>query len=232
MSEASTYIFYAGDSTAAQKRFNAYPETGMGQMLPLFLKPGMQVLNHAVNGRSTKSFIDEGRLDVIDSEIRPGDLLFIEFGHNDEKINDPTRYTEAFGSFSDNLKVFIDTARKHGATPLLMTAIERRGFDENGELKHSHGDYIEAVKRVAEQEKCAFTDMNALTRELIIKTGEEESKKFFMNFGPGIYENYPEGKSDNTHLRPEGAIAFARLIALEMKKLGSPFEEAVLEELK
>ena len=212
MSEASTYIFYAGDSTAAQKRYNAYPETGMGQMLPLFLKPGVQVMNHAVNGRSTKSFIDEGRLDVIDSEIRPGDLLFIEFGHNDEKINDPTRYTEAFGSFSDNLKIFIDTARKHDATPLLMTAIERRLTEE-------------------ERENCAFIDMNALTRDLIIKSGIEESRKYFMNFGPGIYENYPEGKNDNTHLRPEGAIAFARLMALEMKKTGSPFKELVLDEL-
>ncbi len=218
--DSKTYIFYAGDSTAAQKTAAAYPETGIGQMLPLFLKENVTVHNHAVNGRSTKSFIDEGRLERIDKEIREGDYLFIQFGHNDEKKEDTSRYTSAFGSFKDNLKIFIETARKHRAVPVLLTAIERRLFDESGKLKATHGEYIEAVLQVAEEEKCAVIDMNKLTRDKISEVGIENSRAFFMNFDKGIYENYPEGKADNTHLRPEGAICFAQLLAAELKKSG------------
>ncbi len=213
----------------AQKRIEAYPETGMGQMLPLYLKPQVQVLNYALNGRSTKSFIDEGVLDLIDKEIRQGDFLFIEFGHNDEKKEDASRYTEAFGSFKENLRKYVNVARKHDAITLLMTAIERRQFDEAGHLKHTHGDYIEAVRQVAEETGTAFIDMNLLTREVIEKAGIEESKKCFMNFGPGEYPNFPEGKSDNTHLRPEGAILFAGLIAEKLKELGPEFKGIVKE---
>ncbi len=218
--DSKTYVFYAGDSTAAQKAACAFPETGIGQMLPLFLKENITVHNHAVNGRSTKSFIDEGRLERIDKELREGDFLFIQFGHNDEKSEDPSRYTTPFGSFKENLRLFIRTAQKHNAIPVLMTAIERRQFDEEGKLKHTHGDYIEAVLQTAAEEHCEVIDMNALTREAIIEAGIEKSKDYFMNFDAGIYENYPDGKKDNTHLRPEGAMCFAGLMAKALKKPG------------
>lgn len=218
--DSKIYVFYAGDSTAAQKEYRCYPETGIGQMLPLFLKENITVHNHAVNGRSTKSFIDEGRLLRIDKEIRKGDFLLIQFGHNDEKKEDPTRYTEAHGSFKTNLEKFINVARKHEAIPILLTAIERRRFDTEGSLLHTHGEYIEAVRQTADENHCALIDMNELTRKEILSTGEEESRKYFMNFDKGIYDNYPDGKDDNTHLRPEGAMCFAGLLAKALKELG------------
>lgn len=223
--ESRKYIFYAGDSTAAQKKDSAYPETGIGQMLPLFLNEDVTVHDHAINGRSTKSFIDEGRLQRIDKEIREGDYLFIQFGHNDEKINDPTRYTTAFGTFKENLKSFINVARAHKATPVLLTAIVRRKFNEAGDLEDTHGDYITAVLETAKEENCAVIDMNALTQDFVLKKGCEESKKFYMNFEAGIYPNYPEGKKDDTHLRPEGARAYAGLIAEALKELGGEYAQ-------
>lgn len=223
--ESRKYIFYAGDSTAAQKKDCYYPETGIGQMLPLFFNEDVTIHNHAINGRSTKSFIDEGRLERIDKEIREGDYLFIQFGHNDEKSEDPTRYTTPYGTFKDNLKTFINVARKHKATPVLLTAIVRRKFNENGELEDTHGDYITAVLETAKEEGCMVIDMNALTREYVLEKGDEESRKLYMNFEAGIYDNYPDGKTDNTHLRPEGARAYAALMAHSIKEQGGELAE-------
>ena len=106
-----------------------YPQTGIGQAMQLFVRDGIRIENRAVNGRSTKSFMDEGRLDGIESEIGEGDFLFIEFGHNDEKINDPARYTDPEGQFRDNLRRFIGVARMHDAIPVLITPLERRKYD-------------------------------------------------------------------------------------------------------
>lgn len=224
-------IFYAADSTVAQNNIFSYPQTGIGQALPLFLKREYIVHNHAINGRSTKSFIDEKRLASISEEIREGDFLFIQFGHNDEKKEDPSRYTEPFGSFQDNLKKFIDVAREHNAYPLLITPLYRRKFDENGLLiESSHGDYPEAMKQFGKKHAVPVIDLCELSQKLLMKTGDENSKQWFMNFPSGQYPNYPEGKEDNTHLRYEGAICFAGIIAEELKKLGGIYADLLLEE--
>ena len=222
-------IYYAADSIVAQKNIFTYPETGIGQMLPLYLKRTVFVQNHAENGRSTKSFIDESRLATIDNDIREGDFLFIQFGHNDEKQADPTRYTEAYGEYQTNLEKFVNVARNHKAYPVLITPLCRRQFDENGVLQDTHGDYPEAMRQLAKRLEVPLIDLTPLSFAAVSEAGDEASKKWFMNIPAGEYPNYPDGKADNSHLRPEGAMFFAGIIAKELKKLGGIYAELLLE---
>lgn len=200
-------IYIAGDSTAAQKYAAAAPETGWGMALPFFLKDGLNVSNHAVNGRSSKSFIDEGRLDVILDAIRPGDFLLIQFGHNDSKVADPTRYTEPWTTYQDYLRQYIDGARARGARPVLATSVERRKFDAGGNAVPTHGDYPAAMTALAAEEGVALLDIQALSIALWQELGVEETKKYF---------NWTETEQDNTHFNPPGAIAVARLVVADL----------------
>ncbi len=222
-------IYYAADSIVAQKNMFTYPETGLGQALPLYLKRNVYLQNHAENGRSTKSFIDESRLAAIYNDLREGDFFFIQFGHNDEKLTDPNRYTEAFGDYQVNLEKFINVARNRKAHPVLITPLCRRQFDENGVLQDTHGDYPEAMRQVAKRLNVPLIDLCELSRQILIEAGDEASKKWFMNFPAGLYANYPNGKEDNSHLRPEGAILFAGIIAKELEKLGGIYADLLLE---
>lgn len=222
-------IYYAGDSIVAQKNIFTYPETGIGQALPLYLKKQHIIQNHAENGRSTKSFIDESRLAAIYNDIREGDFLFIQFGHNDEKKEDPNRYTEAYGDYQVNLEKFVTVARNRKAHPVFLTPLCRRQFDENGNLKDTHGEYPEAMRQLAARIDVPLIDLCKLSSEAVATAGDEKSKQWFMNFPGGIYANYPEGKADNSHLRPEGAIFFAGIIAKELEKLGGIYADLLLE---
>ena len=200
-------LYIAGDSTAAQKYADAAPETGWGMALPFFLREGLAVANHAVNGRSSKSFVDEGRLDAVLALIRPGDLLLVQFGHNDEKAADPARYTEPWTTYQDYLRLYIKGARAHGARPVLATPVERRKFDADGNALPTHGDYPAAMRALAEDEHVALLDIEALSLALWQRLGVEETKKYF---------NWTPTEQDNTHFNPPGAIAVARLVAGEL----------------
>ncbi|QIJ61972.1 rhamnogalacturonan acetylesterase [Streptomyces sp. JB150] len=197
----------AGDSTAAQKYADAAPETGWGMALPFFLRRDLPVANHAVNGRSSKSFVDEGRLDVLLGEIRPGDVLIVQFAHNDEKSADPARYTEPWTTYQDYLRLYLDGARARGARPVLATAVERRRFDAGGRALPSHGDYPAAMRALAREEGVALLDVQALSLALWQELGVEESKRYF---------NWTATEQDNTHFNPPGAIAVARLVVREL----------------
>ncbi|NEC88168.1 rhamnogalacturonan acetylesterase [Streptomyces sp. SID12501] len=200
----SRTLYIAGDSTAAQKYADAAPETGWGMALPFFLRKDLVVANHAVNGRSSKSFFDEGRLDAILGVIAPGDFLLIQFGHNDEKSADPVRYTEPWTTYQDYLRLYIDGARARGARPVLATSVERRKFDASGNALPTHGDYPAAMRALAEEERVALLDIQALSIALWQELGIEETKKYF---------NWTATEQDNTHFNPPGAIAVARLVA-------------------
>ena len=201
--------------------------------MSLYLKEGITVCNHAKNGRSTKSFLDEGRLEAIDAAITEGDYLFIQFGHNDEKNEDPTRYTEPFSTYMENLKIFIDTARRHGAKPVLITPLERRCFVEEKHLGiGAHSDYVAAMKQIAAQQNVPLVDLYSYSRAELKKAGPEDSVKWFMHLAPGEYASCPEGKVDNTHLKYEGAVTFAGLIAKGLYELGGEYRELLLEELR
>ncbi|MFD0314194.1 rhamnogalacturonan acetylesterase [Streptomyces flavalbus] len=200
-------LFIAGDSTAAQKYADAAPETGWGMALPFFLKHDTRVANHAVNGRSSKSFVDEGRLDVVLGAIRPGDLLLVQFAHNDEKKDDPTRYTEPWTTYQEHLRLYVDGARARGARPVLVTPVERRRFDAAGNAVPSHGEYPAAMRALAAAEGVALLDVQALSLALWQELGVEATKTYF---------NWTATEQDNTHFNPPGAVAVARLVAREL----------------
>ncbi len=222
-------IFWAGDSTVKHNRINTYPQTGIGQVFNLYLKAGIKVYNHAENGRSTKSFISEGRLEEIGRQIKEGDFLFIQFGHNDQK-EDMARRTEAFGSYQGNLRQFVAVAKENGAYPLLITPLSRRIFNKEGSLDgHSHGDYPEAMKALAKELGVACIDLSEKSMKLINEIGEPNSRKWFMNLKPNDHRNYPDGIDDNTHLKHEGAVAMAGLLAEGLRELGTIYKDLLFD---
>lgn len=224
-------IFWAGDSTVKQNTYISFPQTGIGQAFGLYVKRNIKIENFAENGRSTKSFIDEGRLDFIDRELREGDFLFIQFGHNDEKP-DEKRHTEAFGDYQDNLMKFVAVAKKHKAHPLFITSLYRRQFNEDKKtlIEGTHQDYPQAMIELAKREGIPVIDLCTSSKELIEKAGYEVTKKWFLHVEPGIYPNFPEGKEDNSHLQYEGAYRFSGLIAQGLKEIGGIYADLLLDE--
>lgn len=211
-------IYYIGDSTVAVNKIQTYPQTGMSQMLPLYLKEGVQVVSLAKNGRSTKSFLDEGRFVPAQQEMKQGDFLFIQFGHNDEK-EDPARHTDADGSFRDNLRFFIGEARKKGVHPVLITPIARRLFDQQGNFRPgSHGPYPEAMRTVGAEENVPVADLTALTEDYLAQLGDEASKPLFV---------WPK---DNTHLKVDGAVKMAGFLARELDRFGGIYADLLQKE--
>jgi lysophospholipase L1-like esterase len=214
-------VFLVGDSTMAQKDQNRFPETGWGMKLQQFFNDKVIVKNHAVNGRSTKSFIAEGKWQKVLNDLKKGDYVFIQFGHNDEKQTDSSRFTNPFTTFRANLCRYIDETRKKGAFPVLLTPIVRRNFNEQGTLIDTHGDYPEVMRMVAKDQKVPLVDLQLKTEELVISYGPEKSKELYLWVEPGA-QNYPNGVQDNTHFSPAGAEAIARLAVGEIKNQGLP----------
>lgn len=209
-------IVVLGDSTLQFNDYQKYPQTGWPQALPRFLKWGISILNFAKNGRSTKSFILEGRLDEAIQMIQQGDLVIIQFGHNDSK-DDPNRYTHPFGEYQSNLKEMICKVKNVGGAPILLTSIAERVFLDN-KIVNTHGEYPKAMQEVALQEDVPCIDMFTLTKEKLEIAGVEGSKKFFMNFKADEYETHPLQSQDNTHLRYDGAYMVAMCFVEEMKR--------------
>lgn len=218
-------ILCLGDSIMQYNDFSTFPQSGWVQELARFFPVNTVWLNFARNGRSTKSFIDEGRFMRVMAEAKKGDFAFIQFAHNDEK-DDPTRHTDAGlnGAFRKNLSYFVRELRSKGVLPILLTPMARRMF-ENGKPKQSHGDYPAAIIETAAQENVPCLDMTSLTMNLLEKEGFDSSRRFYMNFDAGLYENFPEGRDDNSHLRADGAFAYSHLAALEIKKIAEKFPE-------
>ncbi|WLQ47598.1 rhamnogalacturonan acetylesterase [Streptomyces poriferorum] len=206
-------LHIAGDSTAAQKYADAAPETGWGMALPFFLGHTLAVANYAMNGRSSKSFIDEGRLAALLEEVRGGDLLLIQFGHNDEKTEDPARGTDPYTTYQDYLRQYVHGARSRGARPVLLTPVERRRFADDGTAKPTHGTYPAAMRALAAEERVPLLDLQALTLARWQELGPDGTLEYFNWLEPGQSPNYPDGRQDNTHFRPRGAIEAARLVA-------------------
>ena len=236
--DKTTTIFVIGDSTAAQKdTTGGKQERGWGMMLQqCFDADYIVVDNHAVNGRSSKSFIDEGRWDKVLAKIKPGDYVIIQFGHNDEKPQ-PARHTEPGSTFDYNLAKYVRETREHGGIPVLMNPVARRNFfiqtpqnDDDEKLRNStfkdgaqqiegqtlidtHGLYRVAPKNVADSMHCHFVDANKITSDLEQSLGTERSKKLHMWFRPGEEPSEPNGKQDNTHYNIYGAKIVAGLLA-------------------
>lgn len=213
-------VYTIGDSTMANKKAEVFPETGWGQVFQDFFDQKVKVSNHAVNGRSSKSFIDEGRWESVHDSLKKDDYVFIQFGHNDEKADKPAVYTDPNSTYRQNLEKYILEARKKGATPILLTPIVRRKFDESGKLVETHGAYPDAVREVASRFKVPLIDMQLLTRVVVSSMGDESSKKIYLWTKPDA--KFPEGRKDDTHLSVEGAKTFAGLVAAEVAKMKTP----------
>lgn len=205
-------LFMVGDSTMADKtELDESPERGWGQLFPTYLTGNIRVENHAMNGRSTKSFRDEGRWQAVLDRIRKGDIVIIQFGHNDTKQDDPKRYA-SIEDYQKNLIAMIDEAQKKGAKVVLCTPISRRYF-KKGEFRPRHGGYPEAVRRVAQLKNVPLLDLEQSTAQWLQELGDEASKQYFMNVVPGECTKFPDGKTDNTHLRENGALEVGRQAA-------------------
>jgi lysophospholipase L1-like esterase len=205
-------VFVAGDSTAATWPASRAPQSGWGQALPVFLSRHVTVVNEALSGASSKSFVDLGLLDRITAAIRPDDYLLISFGHNDEK-DDVARHTDPFTTFQDYLRRYIDGARAHGAHPVLVTPVERRRFDAAGNATRSHGDYPAAMIQLGAAAHVPVIDLTTSSLRLWDRLGVEGTTGYFLWLNPGDSPNYPDGLQDNTHFKAHGAIEVARLVA-------------------
>lgn len=214
-------IFMMGDSTMKYNNIFRYPQVGWGQVLHLFTKNEWLVEDHAENGRSTKSFKEEGRFDVILSRIQSGDFVICQFGHNDEKKQDPSRYTEPYGEYQKNLAYFAQEVEKKGGHIVFATSITRHHF-ENGVCTNTHGEYPKAMLEFAAKNGYTCIDLNHLTMQLYTKLGEEATKKYHMIFPKNTYESFPEAKEDHSHLRYEGALMVAELFVRAVAKTKDP----------
>ena len=208
---SSFTIHLTGDSTMADKdiKGGANPERGWGMMFPNFLDEGVDVINYAKNGRSTKSFIDEGLWDKVLSNLKEGDYVFIQFGHNDSKQSDSVRYAAPWGAYKANLERFVTQTREKGGKPVLLTPVARRWFKAEGLDRNCHGDYPVVMKKVAEEMDVPLLDMTTVTLDWLEGLGDEGSRPYYM---------ISTGKSDNTHTVARGARKLAEFTCEEIKK--------------
>jgi lysophospholipase L1-like esterase len=204
-------LYIAGDSTATD--YNADPRVGWGQMFPLFFKPGgVAVSNAARSGRSAKSFIAEKRQEDIFRAIKPGDYLFLQFSHNDQKDAALTQ-----DEWRKVLMTYVDGARERGAQPVLVTSIPRRQFDAAGKIVNSLGEFPDTMRALAKEQKLPLLDLNARATDFLNTLGPEASVAAFTHYAAGTYPNLPAA-ADNTHLSPYGAFHMARLLAEEIRE--------------
>jgi lysophospholipase L1-like esterase len=208
-------VYLIGDSTMSIKEKKAYPETGWGMPFALFFDSTVVVDNRAKNGRSTRTFISENRWQPVADQLREGDYVFIQFGHNDESKEKTDRYTTP-EQYKKNLIKFIEESRAKKAIPVLLTPVSRRRFID-GVAQESHAEYSPLVQDVATEKGVSLIDLDKLSLELLKKYGEDKSKLLFLQLEPGEHPNYPEGKNDNTHFNELGARLIAQLVLAEIK---------------
>lgn len=218
-------IWTIGDSTMANKKAEVAPETGWCQAFPNFVSANVEVKNRAMNGRSSKSFITEKRWQWVLDSLKAGDYVFIQFGHNDQKIQDTTRYTEPFTSYRKNLERFVSETRAKGATPILFTSIVRRKF-ENGMLTDTHGNYPVVTRQVAASMNVPMIDLQMLTAGAVTAVGEEESKKIYLWTPPT--EKFSKERKDDTHLCTEGARLVAKLAAQQLMLMDDSLGNSII----
>ncbi|MGW8315281.1 MAG: rhamnogalacturonan acetylesterase [Bacteroidales bacterium] len=231
-------IYLAGDSTVADYTqydnymSERYPVTGWGQVFQQFFRKDslsqLSALIHADSvvvddrargGRSTRTFFQEGRWRAICDSLGPGDLVLIQFGHNDASVNKPERYVNVEG-YKEFLSLFVTQTREKKAVPILLTPVNRNYPWEGDRLTSSHGAYADAVRETAEEMNVLLIDLTRLSCEFFSSRGRDYvTEHYFMNLPPGKYRAYPDGQNDNTHFQPEGAKAVARLVFEAMKHL-------------
>ena len=220
-------VYLIGDSTMSIKDVKAYPETGWGMPFVYFFDESITVDNRAMNGRSTRTFIEENRWQPVADKLHEGDYVLIQFGHNDEVPTKKSYTTEA--DFRANLIRFITESQAKKATPVLITPVARRQFDAAGKIQDTHVIYSELVRAVAAEYKTPFIDLNRQSQDLLQQFGPETSKLLFLQLAPGEHPNYPEGKEDNTHFSELGARKVAELVLANIKFLNLDLADRIVK---
>ncbi len=236
--QSVTHLYIASDSTATDYsteedyKTKRYPQTGWGQVFqPLFTPESLARLKNlhvaskvvvddkAKGGRSTRSFFEEGRWREIYDALQPGDLVLIQFGHNDQSKEKVDRYTPIEG-YKQYLRLYVEQVRAKKARPILITSVNRNYPWVNAKLQNSHGDYPQAVKDIGKEMKVDVIDLTQLSIDHFTAKGEAYvSDNYFMHLAKGQYPGYPEGLNDNSHFKPEGAAAVANLVFEALTKL-------------
>lgn len=224
-------LHLVGDSTMSDKPNLAYPERGWGQLLPQFVTPQLTVVNHAANGRSTRRFLNEGRWQLLLSELGKGDYVLIQFGHNDSKQSDPARYAAPDTDYQSFLKQFVADVRERGATPMLASSICRRNFAGDGSLKRDLADYAKAAAKVAAESEVSFFDLQQHSCGLWQQLGKAAAQPYFIQVPADLYAKFPDGTSDNTHLTLQGASKMAQFFVRDLKAQQHPLAAYVYREL-
>lgn len=204
-------IYLAADSTVRNYDATEYPQAGWGQFIADYLTDEVEIKNHAVGGKSSKTFITEGLLNPILEAIQEGDYLFIQFGHNDSTKNRPERYTEAYKDYKIYLQRYIDEARAKKTIPILITPVGRLHYI-NKEFLSDFGDYCNAMKETAEENEVYIIDLMKKSIDYFTSIGYERAKELFM-----ISEN----GTDCTHFTEQGAKAMAQLVCQGIKELNN-----------
>lgn len=227
---AEPTVYLAGDSTVQTYDPIAWaPQAGWGQMIDRFLGDGVNVANHAIGGRSSKNFISQGRLDEILRSVRPGDYLFVQFGHNDATQGVDDRYASP-ADYKEYLRVYVDGVRQRGGTPVLVTPVSRRSFDATtGLFNVSFPEYVAKMTELAAEEGVLLVDLSASSRAYLDEIGPEAAKAVFLHVDPGIFPNRPAGIADDTHFQEYGAIQMARLVAQDVRGLDDPLAASVID---
>ncbi|WP_411345303.1 rhamnogalacturonan acetylesterase [Paenibacillus sp. WLX1005] len=224
---AQPVVYIAGDSTVQTYTSDQQPQAGWGQMIGHYFDTGIVFSNHAISGRSTRTFIQQGRLDEIMNEIRPGDYLLIQFGHNDANTAKPDRYTPV-NEYGRLLRDYVERARQNGATPVLITPMGTRDYNaQAGGFTISFPQYVEKMKQVAADTDTPLVDLSTSSVAYYNQLGEDATKKLFLYAEPGQYPAFPNGAQDNIHFQNKGADQMARLVAQGIQQLSIPLANHV-----
>lgn len=221
----ATTIFLCGDSTVVDQ--DNEPWASWGQMFPWFWNTNVAIANYAESGERTDTFIGAGRLNKILSVLKPGDYVFVEFGHNDQKINNRMG-GGAYYFFATQLKTFIDQVKAKGGHTVLVSPTHRRNFDQNGKIVESHLDYPEAMEWVAKREGVPFIDLHKMSAAFYEALGPEKSKTAFVHYKAGDFPGMPADVADNTHFNHYGAFELAKCVVGAMQIMGMPIAENII----
>lgn len=228
---AAADIHMAGDSTMMNYRGKDAPQQGWGQRMQELVKDGVTVKNRSIGGRSTKSFKAEKRWENLIREVKKGDFVIIQFGHNDGTKNKPERYTDPKTEYKENMKEFVEDVRRAGGIPVIVTSIPFGIYLEDGSLKPAGflAPYLQSAREVAAETKCDLVDLYAYADKELNTAGEKKGTQLYLVLKPGDYPNFPEGKSDRCHINFRGALFYAKAFALLAKQNKLPIAEVFKE---
>ena len=228
---AAADIYMAGDSTMQTYRGNYAPQQGWGQRMQELVKDGVKVYNRSIGGRSTKSFKNEKRWENLVREIKKGDFVIIQFGHNDGTKAKPERYTDPRTEYKENMKGFVEDVRRAGGIPVIATSIPFGNYLADGSLKPAGflNPYLQSAREAAAETKCDLVDLYAYADRELNAVGEKNGTRLYLVLNPGDYPNFPEGKSDRCHINFRGALFYAKAFALLAKQNKLPIAELFKE---